>query len=108
MERKELGKIMGISFGFGGYDDAMFGASFSLGGSGWGVGDFNGTWAEWSKHCKWTKADQAKHFADTTLFLRDLCKQANVKDVAKLKGVPVEVTFEDNALKSWRILKEVL
>ncbi len=108
MTRTELGKIQSISFGFGGYDDAMFGASFTLGGSGWGVGDFNGTWATWSKGCKWSKEEQKEHLGNTVLFLRDLCAEAKVKEVSKLKGIPVEVVFEDNTLKSWRVLKEVL
>ena len=33
---------------------------------------------------------------------------AKVNSIDKLKGIPVEVTFEDNMLKEWRILTEVL
>ena len=33
---------------------------------------------------------------------------AKVRDFSKLVGVPVEVTIEDNAFKSFRILTEVL
>lgn len=36
----KLGKINKVKFGSGGYDDAMFGVTFDLGGQGWGVGDF--------------------------------------------------------------------
>ena len=35
-------------------------------------------------------------------------KEAKVSSVDKLKGIPVEVTFENNTIKSWRILTEVL
>jgi hypothetical protein len=33
---------------------------------------------------------------------------AKVDSVDKLKGKPVEVTFDGTTLKDWRILKEVL
>ena len=106
--RKELGKIQGISLGMGGYQDAMFGVSITLGGKGWGVGDFKGTWATHDKHCHWTVADQKKIFADTMVWLRDTIQKAGVNKLADLKGVPVEVTFDGNALHSWRVLEEVV
>lgn len=28
--------------------------------------------------------------------------------INKLVGIPVEITFENNTLKSWRVLEEVL
>jgi hypothetical protein len=33
---------------------------------------------------------------------------AKVNSVDRLKGVPVEATFDGNLLKEWRILTEVL
>ena len=37
-----------------------------------------------------------------------LLQIAKVKEIIKLKGKPVEIEFESNTLKSWRILTEVL
>lgn len=106
---KTLGKITGISVGFGGYDDAMFGVSVSLGSGCWGVNDFKGTWGhDPDKHAKWTKAQQIRHFGETMKWLHNIMKQANVMRVADLKGVPVEITTENNMLESWRILTEVI
>lgn len=107
--RTELGKIRSVRFGYGGYQDAMFGVSFDLGGKSWGVGDFWGTWADDpDKGCKWTKEEQSKIFADTTRKVRNVLRKANKDDLAKLAGTPVEVTFDGNSLKSWRVLEEVV
>ena len=40
--------------------------------------------------------------------LSKILKEAKVKSVYQLKGIPVEVTFEGNLIKEWRILTEVL
>lgn len=107
---KRIGKIQGISFGFGGYDDAMVGVSVTLGSDKdcWGVGDFKGTWATRSDGAKWTVADQVKIWGDTVLWVRDILSEAKKKSIEDLKGVPVEVTFEDDTIKSWRVLTEVV
>jgi hypothetical protein len=41
-------------------------------------------------------------------YVSSLLKDAKVNSVDQLKGKPVEVTFDGNMLKSWRILTEVL
>ena len=41
-------------------------------------------------------------------FLDKLLSEAKKSDVTELKGIPVEITFDENMLKEWRILKEVL
>ena len=108
---KVLMKIECIEFGYGGYQDAMFGLSISLSGSGSGVGDFKGTWGidtECGGSCKWTEKDRDKHFSDTVRFLNKILIDAKKKTLSQLKGIPVEVEFENNTLKSWRILTEVL
>lgn len=108
-QRKELGRIQKATFGYGGYDDAMIGFAVELGGEGWGVGDFIGTWAsDPGVHAQWTPADQRRLWADAVVRLRDTLKAAKRKDVAALVGVPIEATFEGNLLKSWRVLTEVL
>lgn len=65
----------------------------------WGVSDF------WGFVVKVRQEDQVGYL----LFkLRDLLESAQVRHVSDLVGKPVSVEFESNALKSWRILTEVL
>lgn len=107
--RTELGRIKSVKLGSSGYQDAMFGVSFELGGDGWGVGDFWGTWgAAPDKYCKWTVAEQEAEWAKVFRRLKDTMKAAKVRDMRRLEGVPVEVSFDGDRLKSWRVLKEVL
>lgn len=109
MITKELGKITCVSVGFGGYQDVQFGVWFNLGGKDWGVSDGKGFWADSpSTNCKWTKKDQDQAWADTMAYLCKLCKITGVKSVNELKGKPVEVSLENNTIKSWRLLTEVL
>lgn len=105
----ELGKIEAIRFGFGGYQDAQFGVSVTLSGPGWGVQDFRGHWnREPDKNCKWTKEQQNQSFLDVLWDIRKWLAEAKVDSLDKLKGKPVEVTFENGSLQTWRILTEVL
>jgi len=107
--RKELGKIKKFDVGLGGYDGAMFGLSVTLGGAGWGVGDFDGTWSNKpDERCKWTEAEQTKLWGDMCRRIASLMSQAKVTTCAEMVGIPVEVKFDGNALHSWRILVEVL
>ena len=107
---KRIGKIQGISFGFGGYDDAMIGVSVTLVSDKecWGVGDFKGTWATRSDGAEWTLADQTRIWGETVAWVRDLLRDAKKQELKDLVGTPVEVTFEDNTLKAWRVLTEVV
>jgi hypothetical protein len=108
-ERKELGKITHANFGWGGYQDVMFGLSLQFSGSAWGCGDFKGAWGvAWTESCKWTEEDRLRDLGKTCMFLKDLMTKAKVKSVEDLVGVPVEVTFDGNTLRSWRVLEEVL
>ena len=107
--RKELGKISKATFGYGGYQDAMIGISFTLGGEGWGVCDFWGDWSiKRSEGAKWSEDDRIKLLGAMVMRLNTLLQQAKVSEVNELVGIPVEVTFENNTLSSWRVLKEVL
>ena len=111
--RKELGRIQAIRFGHGGYQDAMFGASFTLGGKGWGVNDFWGAWSpslmKRTESCKWTEADRSQQLAELCARVAELLKEAHVDDVMALVGKPIEITFKDySTLDSWRLLTEVL
>lgn len=109
---KKLGKIESISFGHGGYQDSMLGLQVTLSAKSWGVGDFKGTWdaelIKHSEHTNWSEEDRDKGYSDTMRFLSKLLKDAKVSTVDKLKGVPVEVTFDGMMLKEWRILTEVI
>lgn len=110
--RRELGKIKSLRIGMGGYQNAQFGVSIELGGESWSVGDFKGFWSPSrtgrSEYTKWTEAERQQSILDAFLWLDLLMKHAEVDDAMKLVGKPVEVTFEGNMLKSWRILTEVI
>ncbi len=108
MTGKVLGKISYAEVGFGGYQDVQVGVTIGLDCSGCCCADFKGQWAEWSKGCEWTVQDQITGWGHTMAFIRDILADAKKQRVSQLKGVPVEVEFAGNALKSWRILKEVL
>lgn len=106
---KKLGRIKKCVFGHGGYQDAMIGITFDLGGEGWGVGDFWGHWAgKRSESCAWTEQDRINEMGKIALRLGNLLSEAKVTNIYALKDVPIEVTFDGNLLKSWRVLKEVI
>ena len=109
---KRLGKISSIRFGHSGYQDVQIGISFTLSGKGWGVNDFKGYWdaelIEHNNYCKWTENDRDKSYAEIIRYLSKLLKDAKRDTVDELEGIPVEVIFEGNTLKSWRILTEVI
>jgi len=108
-KRKELMKITRATFGFGGYDDAQFGLSLSFEGKGCGTDTFIGAWSfPPSEHAQWTVADQSQLFADAVRLLVSTLTDAKKKHVGELVGVPVEVTFEGNMLKEWRVLTELI
>lgn len=107
--RTELGKISRSVYGLGGYQGAQFGISFDLGGESWGISDFWGFWADApGPGAQWTRENQIKWHGETADRIHELLKSAKVQEVSKLVGKPVEVTFDGNILKSWRILTEVL
>ena len=108
--RTEIGKIKTCSFGFGGYQDAMFGATFDLGSEkeSWGVGDFWGDWEKRTKHAEYSENDFNTGCMKTRSRIISLMRSARVTQFEDLQGKPVEVTFNGNMLESWRILEEVL
>ena len=106
---KKIGKIQKVSFGSGGYQDAQFGLSLTLGSDGWGVATFEGHWsAPPSSRAQWTLEDQTESFGELSRKIIGYLSDAKIADVAKLQGVPVECTFDRNTLESWRILTEVI
>jgi hypothetical protein len=109
---KRLGKITSVSFGLGGYQGAMLGLHISLGNDGWGVSDSRDQWdaeqISCSERTKWSESDRDVWYAEIMRYVSKLLKDDKVDSVDKLKGKPVEVTFDGNILKEWRILTEVL
>jgi hypothetical protein len=106
----KLGKIQSVEFGFGGYQDAQVGISFTLSGRGWGVTDFWGYWSmERSEYAKWTEDDRTQYFGRMVLRIAKLLEDAKKQNLTELKGSPVEITFDApfGKLISWRILTEV-
>jgi hypothetical protein len=109
---KRLGKIESVSFGLGGYQGAMLGIHITLGDGSWGVGATKANWdaeqIEWSKHTQWTEEERDGWYAEIMRYVSKLLKDAKVDSVDKLKGKPIEATFDGTMLKEWRILTEVL
>ena len=108
MITKELGKISSVKLGYGGYQNAQFGFTFILEGKNSGCGDFIGTWArEPDSYCTWTVEDQTIYWGDNMRSILNLMKDAKIHDFSELAGQPIEMTIENNQLRSWRILTEV-
>ena len=110
---KLLGKIYSISYGLRGHEDAYFGLIVELRGNGWGTVDFIGVWdynyiETPSEYAKWTEEDRTDKLVALNRKISELLKITNVKTIDQLKNKPVEATFENGSLKSWRILTEVL
>ncbi len=113
MSDKQLAKITHVHCGIGGYQDVMLGISFTLAGIGWGVGTpFIGSWCpgivDPTQGAKWSEADRDAQFAKAMRYIGETLSLAKKRDVRELVGVPVEVEFEGGAIKSWRVLTEVL
>ncbi len=109
---KKLGKITKVSFGHGGYQGAMLGIHFTLESGCRGVCDTKSTWdselIECTEYCKWTEEERTETYAEIMRYVSKLLKDAKVSDISRLNGKPVEITFEGNTLKGWRILTEVI
>ena len=84
--RLELGKISRADYGIN--DRGWLGLTLTFSGKSWGVGTF------------------IPHNKTEELVQR--LKDAGKINMPELVGVPVEVTFEGNLLKDWRVLTEVL
>jgi len=108
--RKELGKISSVSYGYGGYQDAQFGWWFTFStGPCSRVGTGKGFWtSEPDNHTEWSKEDQVRLHGETTMELIEIMKKAKVTEIHQLDGIPVELEFDVNELKNWRVLEEVL
>jgi hypothetical protein len=109
MSDRKIGKIKSVRFGKGGYQDACIGVTFDLGSDGWGVGDFWGAWAiERSSNAKWTEASRIDDLGRMVMRVNSLLDAAKATSLDELIGKPIECTFEQMSLKSWRILTEAI
>lgn len=107
--QKKIGKIISARIGHGGYQDAMLGVTFELGNDSFGVQDFWGCWqGKPSKYAEWTEEWQTTEFGNVFRRIGDLLLAAKVGNFSELIGKPVEIIFENNCLKSWRILTEAI
>jgi hypothetical protein len=107
--RKELGKIESVNFGLGGYQGVQFGVWFCIKSTGGSASDGEGVWTgEITESTQWTEKDRGTTLEKIMRYVMDLIEKAKVKNFNDLVGVPVEATIENNSLKAWRILTEVL
>jgi len=108
-ERKELGKISQVGFGWGGYQDAQLGLSLTFTMKSSGVNTFVGAWGiERSERSEWSEEERLRLLGETVMKLGAMLTASHRTDVTQLVGVPVELTFDGNLLKDWRLLEEVL
>jgi hypothetical protein len=109
---KYLGKISSVRFGHGGYQEACIGLSLQFSFDSSGIGCFKGAWSPSIIKCdtysKWTEEDRDKQLVEMIRSVDEILHKAKVDEVYKLKGIPVEVEIENQTLKSWRVLEEVL
>lgn len=106
---RKLGKISAVSFGWGGYQDAMLGLSLTFDMKGTAVATFVGGWGiKRSERCQWTEEERLKTLGEAVMKLGDMLEKTHKTDVSKLLGTPVEVFLDGNMLKDWRLLEEVL
>ena len=112
MKEKVLGKIDSAKFGIGGYQDAMIGLhlSFTMNGSGvcQSLCAWDANMIKHSEYCKWTEEDRSKEYDQIMRKISDILNDSKKSSVSDLAGVPVELEFEGNSLKDWRVLTEVL
>jgi hypothetical protein len=105
----KLGKITSIKFGV---CEGRLGLHVEFGGPFGGVGWRFTTWdptkIKKSKHAVWTEKERSKFHDELVRLISKFLDEAKVNSVEELKDTPVELVFDNNTLKSWRILTEVL
>ncbi len=110
-KRVKLGKIRSVSFGYGGYQEAMFGLSLGFDCDGGCVGTFIGSWPksmDRPESAEWSEKDRDKSLLESITILEEMLGKTGKQSVEELIGAPVECTFDGQKLDSWRILDEVL
>lgn len=106
MDGKFLGKIKSASFGVD--SDGHLGLTMHLHSTGGDVTDWHGLRRfEQRRDADMTDEVQAV-MADAFGKIGELLFVSKCRTIDKLAGTPIEVEFEGNMLKSWRVLTEVL
>lgn len=114
---KVLGKIAKFSYGID--SDGVFGATIDLTVEGGMVLDLkrlarvemwrgDGTPGTGAYFAPITPGDDAGSVDAHVNWLAQLLFDSKRRTVDRLAGVPIEATLEDNMLRSWRVLTEVL
>jgi len=104
--KKELGKIESVEFGRHPDRPFLFGLQLTFKMEGAGVQGFYTV--NLSEDCKWEIADRSLTIVEMVEFVDSTLENAKVNHVSELKNIPVEITFNGNCFKSFRILTEVL
>lgn len=120
MIEKKLGKIESVTFGrVCGRSEEALGLQLRFSGAGWGVGtdhiiapitdhdlDNRPEWNDDDDSGRLALADLVHKFQVVSLV--KMMREAKVRDITQLKGVPVEITFENKVFRMCRVLTEVL
>ena len=108
-------KIERLTVGSGGYQDAMFGTSWTFSGDGCGVGSFMGFWGidmERSERAQWSEEGRDNAALATFWGLQLIMIAAKVHDMSKLIGKPILARFSQpgvgGVLQKWRIFHEIV
>lgn len=97
-----LGKISSINFI---HEDSRIGLSVSFEFKHGGTNFFKGVW---DSTIVPIEEDRSKSKIDLFNFIEKIMIDAKKNKLSDLKNCPVELRFEENYLKEWRILTEVL
>ena len=105
--QKYLGKIEDVYFGLDRDYPFLFGLELTF--------KFDGCFVTSTRDvvnigetCKWTPEERSKAITECMDQIVKVMKDANVNEIIKLKGKPVELTIEGNTLQDYRILTEVI
>lgn len=105
--QKYLGKIETVYFGLDRDYPFLFGLELTF--------KFDGSFVTSTKDvvnisetCKWTKEERSEAITKCMDQVIKVMKDANVNEITKLKGKPVELIIEGNTLQDYRILTEVI
>lgn len=109
MAEKILGKIDYAEIGMIADYPFLFGLQlgFSLNGGKFGICDGAKFAVNMNVKCDWDEKEREYAIAKMMDFIYDTLKDAKVRSVSDLVGIPVEVTIVNNTFKSFRILTEV-
>jgi hypothetical protein len=118
--RCEVGKIQKVSFGLGGYQDAMLGFKFTLGSdkTSWGVStQIGSSWSHVTEeelnkpgsHYQWTHQSRIEDLGKAAYKVSLLMEKAKVTSFDKLIGIPIKAYFnQNNVIEYFEIYEEVI